>query len=118
MATKKSGLPTIGVGLDYVFVENRAIENLVNNGKDIVMPMVSVSVPLFSKKYSSKQKQFQLEQKAIETTKEETSNQLLTLFEKAVSNTKNAKASINTQTENIKQADQAQKSIVGRLSNF
>ena len=112
LATKKAGLPTIGVGLDYVFVENRAVENLLENGKDIIMPMVTVSVPLFSKKYSSRQKQLKLEQKAIESTKIETGNQLVTLFEKTMANLKNAEASIKTQQDNIAQADQAQKVLL------
>lgn len=112
LATKKAGLPTIGIGLDYVFVENRAVENLLENGKDIIMPMVTVSIPLFSKKYSSKQKQLKLEQKAIESTKIETGNQLVTLFEKTMANLKNAKVSIKTQIDNIEQANQAQKVLL------
>ena len=112
LATKKAGLPTIGFGLDYVFVENRAVENLVENGKDIIMPMVTISVPLFSKKYSSKQKQLKLEQKAVEATKVATGNQLVTLFEKAMANLKNAKGSIKTQIANIKQAEQVQKVLL------
>lgn len=112
IATKKAGLPTIGIGLDYVFVENRAVENLLDNGKDIIMPMVTVSVPLFSKKFSSKQKQLKLEQKAIETTKVATTNQLLSLYEKTMANLKNAKVSVKTQAANIDQANQAQKVLL------
>ena len=112
LATKKAGLPTIGIGLDYVFVENRAVENLLENGKDIIMPMVTVSIPLFSKKYSSKQKQLKLEQKAIESTKIETGNQLVTLFEKTMANLKNAEVSIQTQLANIEQANQARKVLL------
>ena len=112
LATKKAGLPTIGIGLDYVFVENRDVENLLENGKDIIMPMVTVSIPLFSKKYSSKQKQLKLEQKAVETIKVETRNQLVTLFEKTMANLKNATISIKTQIDNIAQADQAQKVLL------
>ena len=112
LATKKAGLPTVGIGLDYVFVENRAVENLLDNGKDIVMPMVTLSVPLFSKKFSSKQKQLKLEQKAIETTKEETTNQLLSLYEKTMANLTNAKVSVKTQSANIDQANQAEKVLM------
>jgi len=112
LATKKAGLPTVGIGLDYVFVENRAVENLLDNGKDIVMPMLTVSVPLFSKKFSSKQKQLKLEQKAIETTKEEATNQLFTLYEKTMANMKSAKVSVKTQTANIDQANQAEKVLM------
>jgi hypothetical protein len=112
LATKKEGLPTIGIGLDYGFIENRAIDNLVDNGKDIIMPMLSVSFPLFSRKYSSKQKQLQLEQKAIETSKVSTFNQLNTLFEKAKSNLVNSKVSIATQLKNMDEANRAKKVLL------
>jgi outer membrane protein TolC len=112
LATKKEGLPTIGIGLDYGFIENRAVENLADNGKDIVMPMVTVSFPLFSKKYSSKQKQLQLEQKAIETTKVNTYNQLQTVFENAKSKLSNSKVSIATQIKNINEAESAKKVLL------
>jgi outer membrane protein TolC len=111
-ATKKEGLPSIGIGLDYIFVENRAIDNLADNGKDIIMPMVSVSIPLFSKKYSSKQKQLQLDQKAIESSKTTATNQLNMLFETALANLKTAKASVETQNKNISQANQAEKVLL------
>jgi len=61
LVAKKEGLPVLAIGIDYIFVENRPVENLLDNGKDIIMPMLTVSIPLFSKKYSYKQKQLQLE---------------------------------------------------------
>ena len=33
-----------------------SFENLSDNGKDIVMPVVSVSIPIFTKKYKSQTK--------------------------------------------------------------
>lgn len=112
LAAKKEGLPVVGIGLDYVFVENRPVESLIDNGKDIVMPMVTLSIPLFSKKYSSKQKQLQLEQKAIETTKDNVTNQFLIVYEKALASLQNSKAAIKTQIENTYQANQAQKVLL------
>ncbi len=105
LATKKEGLPTVGVGLDYVIVEERSVPNLAGNGKDIFMPMVSVSIPLFSNKYRSKQKQFQLDQKAIVATAINTSNELTTLFETSESEMKNAQTSIHTQNQNIAETE-------------
>ncbi len=112
LVAKKEGLPVLAIGIDYIFVENRPVENLLDNGKDIIMPMLTVSIPLFSKKYSSKQKQLQLEQKAMETTKISVTNQLHTLFEKAKGKIKNARVSIKTQIKNTTQANQAQKVLL------
>ena len=112
LAIKKEGLPTIGIGLDYGIVEKRNVNDLVDNGKDIIMPMVSVSFPLFSKKYRSKQKQLQLDQKAIETSKVNTLNELYTIFEKSKSELANSKVSIATQINNIKEAESAKKILL------
>jgi len=107
IASKKEGMPVIGVGLDYVFVDEREVANLIDNGKDIIMPMVSVSVPLFSKRYSSKQKQLQLDQKAIESTKESTINQFNMIYENALASIEKAKSTLLTQEENLLQVEQA-----------
>jgi len=112
LAVKKEGLPNIGIGLDYVLVDERNIENLVDNGKDIIMPMINISVPLFSKKYSSKQKQLQLDQKAIDNSLESTKNSLVTEYEKAVKTMLNAKSTIQTQDLNIEEADKAKKVLL------
>jgi len=112
LAIKQEGLPTIGIGLDYGFVEKRDVNNLVDNGKDIIMPMVSVSFPLFSKKYSSKQKQLQIDQKALEASKQNTFNQLYSIFENSKSKLSNSKVSIATQIDNIKEAESAKKILL------
>ncbi len=67
-AAKRSGLPKIGVGLDYVMVDERTDMVVPDNGKDVIMPMVSVSLPIWRKQYSAAiksaelmKKQYQLE---------------------------------------------------------
>ncbi|MDH5475368.1 MAG: TolC family protein [Cyclobacteriaceae bacterium] len=50
---KKQGLPQVGAGLDYVFVGERTDNIVAGNGSDIIMPMVSLSLPIYRKKYKS-----------------------------------------------------------------
>ena len=108
ISNKKESLPSIGVGLDYIFVDNRPVDHLSDNGKDIIMPMVSVSVPLFSKKYSSKQKQLLLTKKAIESSKTTKQNELNSQFETALNMLTNSKASIEMLNNNIEKTQKAQ----------
>ena len=49
---RKQGLPKLGVGLDYVFV-GTGMNNFPDSGKDVIMPMVTVSLPIFRKKYDA-----------------------------------------------------------------
>lgn len=108
IVSRKEGLPSIGVGLDYIWVDERPVGNLPDNGRDIIMPMVSVSLPLFSKKHTSRQKQLQWEQQAVENKKTNVKNELEVLFDKAMSAMTNAYRKIMTLKENTKQAEQAE----------
>jgi len=112
IAAKKEGNPTIGFGLDYVLVAERSGVSFPDNGKDVIMPMVTVSIPLFNKKHVAKQKQLQLQQEAVLQTKTTVKNQLLIELEKAKNKLNNATESIKTQDENIVQADQAKEVIL------
>ncbi len=53
LLNQKESSPLIGFGFDYINVEKRPDMNFSDNGKDIVMPMVSLSIPIFNKKYTN-----------------------------------------------------------------
>ena len=112
IVAKKEGKPSIGFGLDYVLVSERSGISLPDNGKDVIMPMVSVSIPLFNKRHIAKQKQIQLEQQALSQTKITMKNQLLIALEEARNKMMNARESVKTQNENIVQAKQAKEVIL------
>jgi outer membrane protein, heavy metal efflux system len=74
-AAVKQGLPKIGAGLDYVIVGEGPL-NAADNGKDVLMPMVSVTIPIFRGKYRSAVREAQLNQEKFSLQKEEYSNTL------------------------------------------
>lgn len=80
-AARKSGYPKLGVGLDYVAVGERTDMQVEDNGQDVIMPMVSVSIPVFRKKYNSAVKEAQLKQESLALQKEEFSNNLVSKYE-------------------------------------
>jgi outer membrane protein TolC len=55
--SRKSRKPNIGIGLDYAFVSERTDLDVVDNGKDILMPMVSLSLPIFNKRNKAIEKE-------------------------------------------------------------
>ncbi|MEQ8549288.1 MAG: TolC family protein [Cyclobacteriaceae bacterium] len=77
----KQGLPKLGVGLDYVIVGQRTDMSVPDNGKDVFMPMVSVSLPIFRGKYKAAQKEAQLMQEAYALQREDVSNRLTSSYE-------------------------------------
>ena len=108
---KESNL-MVGFGLDYIAVSERPNMNFSDNGKDIIMPMVSVSIPIFSTKYKSKSKQNELLLKKLNFQKQYKLNRLETMLDKAVKKSNSARISYNTQAKNLKQAKDAETILV------
>lgn len=78
---KKQGLPSFGVGIDYVLVDERNDIDVPDNGQNAFMPMVTMSLPLFRKKYNASIKEAQLMQMAIAEKKLDLENQLVSSYE-------------------------------------
>ena len=112
LLNQKESSPMIGFGLDYINVEKRPDMNFSDNGKDIVMPMVSVSIPIFNKKYNSQTKQNELQQQVIVAQKQERLNTLETLLDKAVNDRISARISYATQSKNLKQSKDAEEILI------
>ncbi|WP_047416535.1 TolC family protein [Cellulophaga sp. Hel_I_12] len=104
--------PMIGFGLDYLPVSDRPAMNFSDNGKDILMPMVSVSIPIFNKQYDSRSKQNELKQLEINAQKKNRLNVLESSFAKALSQRNQAKIIYNTQEKNLKQANDAEEILI------
>jgi len=77
----KQGLPTFGVGLDYVIVGERTDLDVPDNGENVFMPMVTMSLPLFRKKYNASIKEAQLTKSALAHKKQNLTNELVSAFE-------------------------------------
>jgi outer membrane protein TolC len=112
LLNQKESAPNIGFGLDYVPVAERPAMNFNDNGKDIVMPMVSISIPIFNNKYKSITKQNQLKQLQIQSQKEDRLNKLETLLANAKYNRENTRIKFNIQSDNLKQANDAEEILI------
>lgn len=82
-AATKQGLPKIGFGVDYVLVDERTDMEVPDNGQNALMPMVSVSIPIFRSKYKAAIKEAQLNQESYRLQKEDYSNTLSSNYEMA-----------------------------------
>ncbi|MFT4567058.1 MAG: cobalt-zinc-cadmium efflux system outer membrane protein [Saprospiraceae bacterium] len=67
--TEYESRPKIGVGLDYAFIDGRNdVATLAGNGRDVLMPMGSISIPLHTGRYTAKRQEEKLKQEAIHST--------------------------------------------------
>ena len=83
LASQKQGLPKFGIGLDYVMVGKRSDVTMPDNGKDVIMPMITMTIPIFRGKYNASVKEAQLMQESYAYQKEEMTNSLLSNYEMA-----------------------------------
>ena len=112
LLNQKENKPMIGFGLDYVNVSNRTDLNFSDNGKDILMPMLSISIPIFNTTYKSKTKQNELQQQEFLVQKQDRLNALEVLLDNAINNRVFARVSYETQVKNMKQAKNAKEILV------
>ena len=83
--TRKMSYPMFGIGLQYMLLGkkpltgtehgNAAMDNGMN-GKDMIMPMVSITIPVYRNKYKAAQKENRLLQLANREKQTDTFNQL------------------------------------------
>lgn len=109
---QKEALPKIGFGLDFIPVAERTDMVVDENGKDILMPMVSVSIPVFTNKYQSVSRQNEIRQQKIMADREARLIKLESLLAAALSRRSSARITADTFSENIEQAEDAEEILV------
>ena len=72
---RKQGLPKLGVGVDYVIVD-KGMNNSTDSGKDVIMPMVTLSLPIFRKKYTAATSEAKLMEESYSFQKTAVENKL------------------------------------------
>ena len=112
LLNQKEANPMLGIGFDYIAVAERPNMNFNDNGKDIVMPMLSLSIPIFNGKFKSQTKQNALKQQEISSRKQERLNSLETALNKAINNRIAAQIRNNTQAKNLEQAKYAEEILI------
>ncbi|UTW63077.1 TolC family protein [bacterium SCSIO 12741] len=113
---RKMGSPNFGIGLDYVIV-GKGQSNLPDNGKDALMPMVTMSLPLFRGKYKAAIQEAQFTQLAIASSKKDFENQLLSSYELFWYELDEAYQLIALYQKQIRQINQAQRLLVTSYSH-
>ena len=112
LLNQSEGKPSIGLGFDYIALSERTDIEISKNGTDIFMPTLSVSVPIFNKRYKSISKQNDLRQQELQLQKDERLNVLQTAFAKAKGLRNQARIKYTTQVKNLKQAKDAEEILI------
>jgi len=78
------GYPMIGLGLKYSLINKSAMSTSSMNGKDMIMPMVTVTLPIYRKKYKAMQTEAELMKSATEQNYMSAANSLQTEYFQAL----------------------------------
>jgi cobalt-zinc-cadmium efflux system outer membrane protein len=104
--------PKFGFGLDYISVQERQDMVVPDNGKDIFMPMLSFSMPVFNKKYKSVSRQNDLKLEQIDLERANKLNDLNTSLQTALNERAAARIKYETQLDNLSQARNAEELLL------
>lgn len=74
---QKMKYPMIGLGLDYMLLQKKPEVTDMKTGQDMVMPMITVTLPIYRKKYTAMKHEAELKMEAVQLQKSDMENQLL-----------------------------------------
>jgi outer membrane protein TolC len=81
----KMGYPMVGLGVNYSLIQkDPASMNQDMNGKDMIMPMVTVTLPIYRKKYKAMRDEVELMKTANQQGYQATANSLQTEYYEAI----------------------------------
>jgi len=80
----RMGYPMVGIGVDYSLINKKAMPNSSMNGKDMIMPMVKVTLPIYRKKYKAMKAEAGLQRSATAHGYQAAANSLQTDYYQAL----------------------------------
>ena len=111
----RMGYPTIGLGLNYMFIQKRDGNTSMMNGKDMIMPMVSLTLPIYRKKYKAMRHEAEFMRDASTLSAENAANNLQVSFQQTMQNLYDADRRVKLYA---KQAMLAEKSVQLLIRSF
>lgn len=114
---QKEGNPMVGLGIDYSIISKRTDANPDMNGRDAIMPMVSVTLPIFRKKINAARKEAQLMGESILEQQEAQRNELQNEYEAALYELNSARKLLDLYDRQIASSGQANKLLISGYSN-
>jgi outer membrane protein TolC len=80
----RMGAPMMGLGVNYSLINKSAMSTSSMNGKDMIMPMATVSLPIYRGKYKAMQNEAELLRNASKLNYQATENSLQTEYYQAL----------------------------------
>jgi len=102
---RKQGYPDISLGLDYAVIGKRQDMQVDNSGRDVIMPMVGISIPLYRNKYSAMKEETSHQIQAVQSLQQEKMNSLSSQYKQKEEQYINALRDIDLYREQVKETE-------------
>jgi outer membrane protein TolC len=112
---QKMGYPMVGVGVNYSVISPDPMSTSTMNGEDMIMPMLTVTLPVYRKKYKAMQTETRLLKEASEENSKATRNELRTAYLEALQQYYDADRRLKLYD---RQRDLLQKSLAVSMKSF
>lgn len=90
----RMGYPMVGLGVNYSLINKDPMSTSAMNGEDMIMPMVTITLPIYRKKYKTMQKESERMMTASKQNYQATSNDLQASYYEAIQLYKDAERRI------------------------
>ena len=92
----KEGLPRFGVGVNYMIMEpvTSAETQMKMGGENMIMPMVSFTLPIYRKKYDAAAKEAKVRQEIARYKQQQVKNELTATWREAMTNLEDAERAL------------------------
>lgn len=105
--SRLNGSPSFGVGLDYSIISKRTDMDLPHNGRDVIMPMASIKLPIYRKKYQSAVEENILNTEGIRYAIRQLENKLILEYQNATENYRDADRKARLYQNQVEKASHA-----------
>jgi len=112
---KQMGLPMVGVGVNYSVITKSEMSTSPMNGQSMIMPMLTVTLPIYRKKYNAMQTETKFLKTASEQNYKATANALQSEYYEAMQLYSDAQRRIKLYDN---QTQLAQRSLDILIKNF
>ena len=108
--------PMLGLGLNYMVIQKREGNTAMMNGNDMAMPMVSLTLPIYRKKYKAMRREAELMRNAANLSAEDVLNNLRVSYQQTLQSLYDADRRVKLYTDQALLADKSVKLLITSFS--
>ncbi|MCB8995503.1 MAG: TolC family protein [Bacteroidales bacterium] len=108
--------PMLGLGLNYSVIQKREGNASAMNGNDMIMPMASVSLPIYRKKYNAMRREAEYLRDASGYSAENVKNYLVVEFRQSLQNLYDADRKVILYSDQVNLADKSVQLLIASFS--